>query len=128
MKENCAIILLMRILKTFFFVFLFLFVIPPSLAIEEVVLDINGEVEYETVKPEEDVITDDEWYFDMGGKTLSEKIQEIKAKEVNDIGKSHYLLKEILTKKFDNSPIKTIHCISIIGIKIYTCICSIISK
>ena len=97
----------MRIFKKLLVLFLFFFSITSSNAIEEVVLDINGEVEDEAVVKKDDVITDDEWYFDMDGKTLTEKIQEIRAKEVNDIGKSHYLLKEILTKKFDKSPVET---------------------
>ena len=87
--------------------FLILIITQPTFAIEEVLLDIDGEVDESAEK--RDVITDDEWYFDMGGKTLREKIAEIRAKEIKDISKSHYLLEEILTKKFDNSPVKTMH-------------------
>ena len=82
-------------------------------AVEEVVLNVDGEKESNIFKnfddEDDDVITDDEWYFDMGGKTLREKVHEILAKEHNDIGKTHYLFEEILTKKFDNSPVKTMH-------------------
>lgn len=97
-------------MKNFFkiaLVILSLFFIQPTFAIEEVVLDIDGEVEESLDK--EDVITDDEWYFDMGGKTLREKLAEIRAKEHNDISKANYLLEEILTKRFDKSPVKTMH-------------------
>ena len=45
----------------------------------------------------------------MGGKTLQEKVREILAREHNDIGKTHYLFEEVLTKKFDKSPVKTMH-------------------
>ena len=76
-------------------------------AIQEVLLDIEGEGSESEQK--EDVITDDEWFFDMQGKTLREKIMEINAKEYNDISKSHYLLEEVLTKRFENSPVKTLH-------------------
>lgn len=106
MSCNYGIIYYMRILKQLLFFFFFLLTITPSLAIEEVVLDINGEVGDEQIK-DDDIITDEDWYFDMGGKTLSEKIREIRAKEVNDIGKSHYLLKEILTKNFENGPVQS---------------------
>ncbi len=86
-----------------------LFLITPrASAIQEVILDIDGETEESTLA-DDDVITDDEWYFDMGGKTLREKIAEIRAKESTDISKSYYLLEEILTKKFENSPVKTMH-------------------
>lgn len=69
-------------------------------------MDVEGEA---TENGADDVITDEEWYFDMGGKTLSEKIKEINSKEVQDISKSHYLLEEVLTKKFEKSPIETMH-------------------
>ena len=87
--------------------FLLFFMIQPVYAIDEVVLDIDGEVE-ETAEKEA-AITDEEWHFDKGGKTLGEKIAEIRAKEYNDISKANYLLEEILTKRFENSPIKTMH-------------------
>ena len=86
--------------------FLFLS-IQPSYSIQEVLLDIEGE-SLENIEAK-DVITDEEWYFDMQGRTLREKISEINAKEVNDISKSHYLLEEVLTKKFDKSPVETMH-------------------
>lgn len=88
-----------------FFLILF-FSITPSFAIQEVLLDIEGETSEDV---QEDVITDDEWYFDLKGKTLKEKISEINAKEIHDISKTHYLLEEILTKKFDKSPVDTMH-------------------
>ena len=86
--------------------FLFLS-IQPSYSIQEVLLDIEGE-SFDNIEAK-DVITDEEWYFDMQGKTLREKISEINTKEVNDISKSHYLLEEVLTKKFDKSPVETMH-------------------
>ena len=88
-------------------IFLTLASYQPALAIQEVLLDIEGEKTEEV--QEDDAITDEEWYFNLQGKTLREKIAEINAKEVHDINKSHYLLDEILTKKFDNSPVDTMH-------------------
>lgn len=83
------------------------FLTQPSFAIEEVFLEIEGE-NGETV--EEDVITDDEWFFDLEGKTLREKIHEIQTTEITDTSKPHYLLEEILTKEFsENSPIHSAH-------------------
>ena len=82
---------------------------PTAQAIETVFLDIDGEISDNLFLQDEDVITDDEWYFDLGGKTLRERLAEIKAKEINNIGKSHYLFEEILTKNFKSSPIKTMH-------------------
>ena len=70
-------------------IFLILLVIPQVNAVEEVVLDIDGESEGIFA---DGVISDDEWYFDMGGKTLQEKLKEIKAKEAPDIAKSFYLI------------------------------------
>ena len=87
-------------------IFLILLVIPQVNAVEEVVLDIDGESEGIFA---DGVISDDEWYFDMGGKTLQEKLKEIKAKEAPDIAKSFYLLEGVLTKKFDKSPVDTMH-------------------
>ena len=89
----------MRFLSSLIVLLIFFNSALPTLAIEDVLRDIDGEVE-DTIELK-DVITDDEWYFDMGGKTLREKLAEIKAKEINDISKSHYLLEEIFTKKFD---------------------------
>lgn len=89
------------------FIFLILFFTPiTSIAIEEVVLDIDGEL---SDLKDNGVIDDEEWYFDMGGKTLQEKIQEIRAKEIKNTNKAHYLLEEILTKNYENSIIKTMH-------------------
>ena len=98
----------MRIITSLFLFFVLTFTMPCVYAIQEVILDIDNETEEDLVI-KDDVITDDEWYFDMGGKTLREKIAEIRAKELKDIAKSHYLLEEILTKKFEKSPIKTMH-------------------
>ncbi len=98
----------MRFITSLIFLFILFIFTPASLAIEEVVLDIDGETEGWFFS--DGIISDDEWFFDMGGKSLHEKIAEIKAKEIKSIGKSHYLLEEILTKKFDDkSPIKTMH-------------------
>lgn len=99
----------MKTIAKLFVFFCVLFFAPASIAIEEVVLDIDGEISDEGDVVTKDVITDEEWYFDLGGKTLREKIAEIRAKEVNNIAKSHYLLEEVLTKKFDTSPVKTMH-------------------
>lgn len=96
----------MKTIIKFLLFFALIFVTPMSYAIEEVVLDIDGETSEEGFF---EGIDDEEWYFDMGGKTLKEKIDEIRAKEVKNISKSHYLLEEIFTKKFDKSPIETMH-------------------
>lgn len=99
----------MRVFASFIIFFTMFLSLPTSFAIEEVVLDVNGDISEGLSNPE-DVITDEEWYFDMGGKTLQEKIKEIRKKEVHDIAKTHYLLEEVLTKNFsDESPIKTMH-------------------
>ena len=70
----------------------------PAQAIEEVVLDVDGDIS-EGFAVDDDVITDDEWFFDIGGKTLQQKLKEIKEKEHKNIGKSHYLFEEILTRE-----------------------------
>ncbi len=101
-----GIILLMRFLKSFIFLILMLCSTSISFAIEEVMLDIEG-AESEGLSNSQ-VITDEEWFFDMGGKTLQQKIKEIRAKEVKDISKTHYLLEEILTKRFENSPLESV--------------------
>lgn len=98
----------MRLLKKFLLILLFFVFVQPTFAIQEVLLDIEGESS-DITEQKEDVITDEEWYFDMQGKTLREKIAEINAKEHKDISKSHYLLEEILTKKFEDSPVETMH-------------------
>lgn len=100
-----------RILISFFAL---AFLVSPVHAVQEVTLEPDrGFLEsiFKNFDDEDDgdVITDEEWYFDMGGKTLREKLHEIWAKEYNDIGKTHYLFEEILTKKFENSPVKTMH-------------------
>lgn len=97
----------MRFFTYLILLFLTIASVNPANAIQEVLLDIEGEASESDFK--EDVITDEEWYFDMHGKTLREKIKEINSKEVNDISKSHYLLEEILTKNFDDSMVKTMH-------------------
>lgn len=101
----------MKFLTSLFIIFI-LFT-PQVFAVEDVILDVDGGLDKTLFKnfddEDDDVITDDEWYFDMGGKTLREKIAEILAREHKDISKTHYLLEDILTKKFDNSPIRTMH-------------------
>ena len=97
----------MKKIITSLFLFLIFIASPKVNAIQEVVLDIEGESE-ESLS-DSDVITDEEWYFDMGGKTLQEKIAEINSKEITDISKASYLLEEILTKRFDKSVVKTMH-------------------
>lgn len=92
----------MRFITRIILFFALLLIPLESFAIQEVILDIDGEAE-------DNVIEDDEWFFDMGGKTLQEKLEEIKKKEHKTIGKAHYLFEEILTKNFEDSPIKTMH-------------------
>ena len=97
-------------MKTITKIFLFfaLFLLYPSVnAIEEVVLDIDGELSSEGGFFEG--IDDEEWPFDIGGKTLQQKIDEIRKREVKNTFKTHYLLEEILTKKLEKSPIDTVH-------------------
>lgn len=108
MIKNYDIIFFMRIFSKLLVLLLFIFSTISSYAIEEVVLDIDGDL-YDGLPTKKDSITDEEWYFDMGGKTLREKIEEIKEEEVNDIAKSHYLLEEILTKNFENSLVQNMH-------------------
>lgn len=98
----------MKILTSLLIFLVLFFSSQASFAIEEVVLDVDGDIS-DGFSVDDDVITDDEWYFDMGGKTLREKLREIRAKEHQNIAKSHYLFEEILTKKFDKSPIATMH-------------------
>ena len=62
----------MRFIIAFLTLILLLFT-QPAQAIEEVILDIEGETD-DNVSP--DLITDEEWYFDMGGKSLQEKLRE----------------------------------------------------
>ncbi len=90
-------------------ILLLAFFIPqkPSFAIEEIFLDIEGESS--EMSTQEYVVTNDEWSFDLGGKTLREKIKEINSKEVSDISKSNYLLEGVLTKNFDNSLVESVH-------------------
>ena len=71
------------ILKIFVLFIMICFPIS-SFAIEEVILDIDGEASDSIFSR----IDDEEWYFDMGGKTLHEKIEEIKRKEIKDTSKS----------------------------------------
>lgn len=97
----------MKIFLRVLIVFCLLFFTQSAQAIQEVLLDIEGESSENSFT--DDAISDEEWYFDMGGKTLQEKLKEIRAKEHKSIAKSHYLLEEILTKKFDNSPVETMH-------------------
>ena len=105
----------MRFLLTLVVFLSFIFHLPQAFAVEEVVLEADNALMdnfFKNFDDEEgdDVITDDEWYFDLGGKTLKEKIKEIFAKETTDISKSQYLFDEILTKRFgDDSLVKTMH-------------------
>lgn len=104
----------MKFFKALILIFTLALFIPTAQAVQEVALDVDGgflESIFKNFDDEDDgdVITDEEWYFDMGGKTLREKVAEIWAKEYKDIGKTHYLFEEILTKKFDKSPVKTMH-------------------
>lgn len=83
---------------------------PFTLAIEEVILNIEGEIgEDEELINDNNVIDDSEWPFDIGGKTLQQKLEEIRQKEHKNIAKRHYLFEEILTKNFENSPIQSMH-------------------
>lgn len=97
----------MRFLTILFLSLAIFFSVAPSGAVEEVFLDIEGEASENKLK--DDVITDDEWYFDLGGKTLREKIKEINSKEITDISKSHYLLEGVLTKNFEKSAVESMH-------------------
>lgn len=104
----------MRFFATLALLVSFLFFTPQVFAVQEVILNIDEEEDgnfFKNFDDEEgdDVITDDEWYFDLGGKTLKEKIKEIFAKETTDISKSSYLFDEILTKKFEKTHVKTMH-------------------
>ncbi len=97
----------MRFITRVLFLFIAIFFIISTsavFAVDEVVLDIDG-IESEGLS-DFAVITDDEWFFDLKGKTLQQKLKEIRAKEVKDISKTHYLFEEILTKNFDNSPVE----------------------
>ena len=51
-------------------IFLTLASYQPALAIQEVLLDIEGEKTEEV--QEDDAITDEEWYFNLQGKSLRE--------------------------------------------------------
>lgn len=97
----------MRFLTTLILLLALFFSSNSSFAVEEVFLDIEGEASENKLK--DDVITDDEWYFDLGGKTLREKIREINSKEIADTSKSHYLLEGVLTKHFENSAVESMH-------------------
>lgn len=97
----------MRFFKTLFlFIAIFLLIVP-SYAVQDVFLDIEGEAS--EIEKQEDVISDEGWHFDLGGKSLGEKIKEINSKEINDISKSSYLLEGILTKNFDDSFVESMH-------------------
>ena len=95
----------MRFITSFLIFLAFFLSITICYAIDEVVLDIDG-AETEGLS-DSDVITDEEWYFDMGGKSLQQKLKEIRAREIKDISKANYLFEEILTKIFDKSPLIT---------------------
>lgn len=88
----------MKIITKLLLIFSFFGIILPSYAIEEVLLDISGESSESHASVSK-----------VAQKSLKEKIDEIKAKEVYDTSKKHYLLEDILTKKFEKSPIDTFH-------------------
>ena len=82
-----------------FLIVLLLFFIQNSMhvnAIEEVVLEIDDGPEFE-----------ERLNSSSSGLTFFEKIDKIKSREVTDLNKSHYLLHEILTKRFEKSPVKS---------------------
>lgn len=76
---------------------IFCFVQLPARAIEEVILEIDDgpqKIEREIDSKREEL-------------TLAEKIENIKSREITNTSKTHYLLHEILTKRFEKSPIET---------------------
>ena len=82
-----------------FLIVLLLFFIQNSMhvnAIEEVVLEIDDGPEFE-----------ERLNSSSSELTFFEKIDKIKSREVTDLNKSHYLLHEILTKRFEKSPVKS---------------------
>lgn len=107
-KVCCGIILNMKFFASLIIFIVIFFTTLSVQAIEDVVLDVDGMIS-EGFAVDDDVITDDEWFFDLGGQTLQQKLKEIKSKEHKNIGKAHYLFEEVLTKNFDKSPIKTMH-------------------
>ena len=94
---NYDIIISMKTITKIFLFFALFLIFPSVNAIEEVVLDIDGEMSANEGFFEG--IDDDEWPFDIGGKTLQQKVDEIRAREIKNTSKAHYLLEEILTKK-----------------------------
>lgn len=68
-----------------------------AFAIEEVVLEIDDGPE-RIERKKEDIKKE---------LTFYEKIENIKNREITDTSKSHYLFHEILTKRFEKSPIET---------------------
>ena len=107
-KVCCGIILNMKFFASLIIFIVIFFTTLSVQAIEDVVLDVDDMIS-EGFAVDDDVITDDEWFFDLGGQTLQQKLKEIKSKEHKNIGKAHYLFGEVLTKNFDKSPIKTMH-------------------
>lgn len=88
----------MRAVVKFLLFFSIFLCMPISYAVEEVVLDAGAEIFSKTLL--EGSVKD---------KTLKEKIDDIRALELNDTSKTYYLLEKILTKEFSNSPVKTMH-------------------
>lgn len=85
-------------MRKFLLIFFIIFfqITSQALAIDEVVLEIDDGPEIE-----------DRQATEVQELTLFEKINKIKAREITDLNKSHYLLHEIMTKRFEKSPVKT---------------------
>ena len=85
-------------MRKFLLIFFIIFfqITSQALAIDEVVLEIDDGPEIEERQTTE-----------VQELTLFEKINKIKAREITDLNKSHYLLHEIMTKRFEKSPVKT---------------------
>ena len=94
----------MRLALRLFLIVCFMFLLQPTFAIEEVVLEIDDGPE----------ITERKKPADEAEFTLFEKIERIKAREVTDTSKSHYLLHEILTKRFEKSPVESMQLYAIL--------------
>ena len=89
------------LMRVFLCIVLYLIILLPCQAIEEVILEID-----DNAIPEKKF----EKIFEEDGKyTLYEKFQDIKAKEVKDANNSAYLLDGILTKKFETGVLETMH-------------------
>ena len=91
----------MKKLMSLLLFFVLYLALPAVNAIEEVVLEVNSGI------PVQDTSANAKQANTNQEKTLYEKIQDIKAREINDTSKTYYLFDEILTKKFDNSIIES---------------------